>query len=200
MISNLGKRINEILNKILICFDENKGVIFDIKNGKKIFRIYIKFDINSIPHFLGINRLKFFQQKKEFRDLKNIINYLKQNILTNKQVKMNKKGDISVITCKLDALNVIFDFFNSNKELNNNFSIKISKSGSFLTHKYDFIISINEQCLVLKRHQFKLKLDSQNFNSTYILSIRNLNCFKKENSKIVFEKSCKVIKFKKCQK
>ena len=177
--------IQEVLDVIIKFNEKYKGIYFRLINGSSI---YLKFDPYSIPHSLGLNRVSFFKNKGS---AKNIYNYLKNNGLNLETLKKRKvsKKDLKIIVCKIDSIIKIVNFFYSGGSPH---FIKIGLSGSFVTHDYDWIIAIDDSCLVLKEHSFKESKKSENFSSCCLLSIRNLNCFKKDKIEIPFDSSLQI--------
>ena len=180
--------IQEALDLLIIFSEKYKGIYFKLNNEQNI---YIKFDPYGIPHWLGLNRVKYF---KNFGSSKNIFFYLKKKGLDLKKLNRRKISnfDLKVIDCKINAIINIVTFF---KYVKNIEKFNIAEKGEFKTHQYDWIINIKESCIVLKEHSFRHEKKDLNFSSCCVLSIRHLNCFKKDNVVIDFNYDLKVLSY-----
>lgn len=159
--------IEECLMKLVIFFEEYKGIAFKLNNGSVI---YLILNPDNIPHTLGINRIPFFRR---IRNSKNIYNWLINNGLNDliyKNRSISKK-DRLIIMSKLDSANQIIEFFSLNPDMN---LIKIAQDVQFRLYKSKWVFSIYDALICLELYKFKNHPNpNQNFYSCFLIFIRN---------------------------
>ncbi|MDE6289813.1 MAG: hypothetical protein K2L64_03535 [Ureaplasma sp.] len=102
LMSELKNISSEILNYF-------KDKILEIKflNKNNIHNISVKFDLNFIPHSLGIDKIPYFSNlKKKGKILNNLIN----NDVTDAIFSKLSKNDINNIKQKIYGWKAIFSF------------------------------------------------------------------------------------------
>ncbi|MDE5599547.1 MAG: hypothetical protein K2I49_01275 [Ureaplasma sp.] len=177
LMSELKNISSEILNYF-------KDKILEIKflNKNNIHNISVKFDLNFIPHSLGIDKIPYFSNlKKKGKILNNLIN----NDVTDAIFSKLSKNDINNIKQKIYGWKAIFSFIKNNKSSLE--QIRISGKTKFFSHECDFCIVINGGCLVLCKQE-------ENDNKFWCF-IRSIRYLKDNNNKINFIDDIKVLSF-----
>lgn len=159
--NDIWKTSSDIIN-----FLENKSIKIKFKDNCNNFHcIVIDFDINFVPHSLGIDKFPyFFKMKHKWGIAYWIRNHKEINI--EKAFYRVSKEQIWKIKEKLQAWYEIFDFL---KKISFD-KLRITSKLKFATHNCDFMLIMNNGSFVLCK-----KEDTELFYECYIKSVRYLN-------------------------